>query len=172
MSLSNTSLAFLRDLKVGIDNVKVDGVLPPLTTVFLVGNGGSAAIAGHIANDLMKHGTDAYALIESAVLTCFSNDYGYEMVYSEQIRRHFREGSTLIAISSSGKSESIINAVRMAHSKQMRVIALSGFAANNPLRTMALGIKAYSLWVPSYNYGVVECAHLAVLHSIVNPGVP
>jgi D-sedoheptulose 7-phosphate isomerase len=73
----------------------------------------------------------------------------------------------LIAISSSGQSKNILRAVETAHAYHGNIVTLSGFDANNPLRTA--GHMNY--WVPSNNYGVVEISHLAILHGIVNPGV-
>jgi D-sedoheptulose 7-phosphate isomerase len=166
MSLSNTSLAFLRELEIALTNVEVSGTLPRLDVQsYLIGNGGSAAIASHIANDMVKSGWDAFALTDPAVLTCMANDMGYENVYREQLKRHGLSQDILIAISSSGRSANIVNACAYARSRDMKVITCSGFDAGNPLRDMG----DYNIWVPSANYGIVECAHLAILHSLVNP---
>ena len=155
---------FLDKLKTALDSIQIDGDLPELANVYLIGNGGSSAIASHITNDLVKHGVSAHALNDAATLTCFANDYGYEHVYSAQILRH--DGSVLVAISSSGHSINILSAVATAKDKGMKVVTLSGFAPDNPLR----GKGDCNFYVPSYNYGIVECSHLAILHSIVNPG--
>ena len=86
--------------------------------VFLCGNGGSAANANHIANDLVyavtEHtgsGFDAVSLAaNSAVLTCLANDVGYENIFSEQLAVSGRENDLLLVLSGSGSSENIINA--------------------------------------------------------------
>jgi D-sedoheptulose 7-phosphate isomerase len=95
-------------------------------------------------------------------LTCFANDYGYEEVFEAQLNRH--KTGTLVAISSSGRSKNILNAVRYAL-PTMTVVTFSGFDKNNPLRDMG-NINYY---VPSHNYGIVEVAHLTILHSLVKP---
>ena len=166
MSLSNTSLGFLRELHTAIQNVEVDGVRPSFDLhTFLVGNGGSASVAGHISNDLVKAGKRATSLSEPAILTCLSNDLGYENVYLHQLQVWGRNEDTLIAISSSGRSENILRATQYARGKGLSIITCTGFDADNPLR--ALG--DYNIWVPSANYGVVEVAHLSILHSLVKP---
>ena len=103
--------------------------------VFLCGNGGSAANANHIANDLVyavtEHtgsGFDAVSLAaNSAVLTCLANDVGYENIFSEQLAVSGRENDLLLVLSGSGSSENIINALIMAKKLKMRTAAILGF---------------------------------------------
>ena len=79
--------------------------------LFFIGNGGSAAIASHMAADFAKNGgVPALAFNDGASLTCLANDYGYEQVFALPLRQHMRSGDCLIAISSSGKSVNILNA--------------------------------------------------------------
>jgi len=136
--------------------------------VFLIGNGGSAAIASHVATDVMKfRNMAAIVLTDPAISTCFANDYGYEYAYAEMLDRFgLYETDLLIAISSSGKSQNICVAAQRAVDAGAYVATFTGFYCDNPLRK--IGHSNY--WVPSHNYGVVECAHLMLLHSIVNPG--
>jgi D-sedoheptulose 7-phosphate isomerase len=162
MSLSTTSLAFLRELHKALEGVEVNrNDWAPKGRTLIIGNGGSAAIAAHIANDMNKAGHPAL-VPDYATLTCFANDIGWDRAMAHWV--HVHEG-TLIAISSSGQSQNIINACKTAYPNGF-VVTLTGFDADNPVRK--LGHTNY--WVPSHNYGVVECAHLAILHSIVNPG--
>lgn len=166
MSLSSTSLGFLRNLHTALEGVETDGIPPTgLSTerTLLIGNGGSAAIAEHIAVDMVKAKCDAQALTNPVILSCLANDLGYENVFRHQLLG--ASGTVLIAISSSGKSPNIINAAAYAASLGVYVVTMTGFDADNPLR----GMGDYNVWVPSHNYGVVECAHLAILHSIVKP---
>ena len=130
--------------------------------IYLIGNGGSAAVAMHIANDLVKHGRDAHALADPVTMACLSNDFGWERVFSSQMRNR----GTLIAISSSGQSRNILNAMETVRRDPVMTVTLSGFEETNPLRAMG----HYNYYVPSKNYGLVEICHLAILHSIVNPG--
>lgn len=133
--------------------------------VLFVGNGGSAAIASHCAADYMKNGGfRAHSLHDPAVLTCIANDLGYERVFSDQLRRHGRRGDILFVISSSGESQNILQAARTARELSMIVVALSGFAASNPLRTLG----DIDFHVPSRSYGIVEIAHLAICHAILD----
>lgn len=103
--------------------------------VFLCGNGGSAANAMHLANDLVYAvaertgaGIDAVALSANpAVLTCLGNDVGYDNIYSEQLAVTGKEGDVLIVFSGSGNSTNVINALETAHNLKMRTVAVLGF---------------------------------------------
>ncbi len=139
----------------------------PGSAIYLVGNGGSASACGHIAVDMVKRGHHAVALTDPYVMSMFANDEGWENVFSKQLRRHAGGNDILVAISSSGESRNILSAAYVADQLSMRIITLSGFAPDNPLRTMG----DVNYYVPSKNYGIVEITHLAILHSIVNPGV-
>jgi D-sedoheptulose 7-phosphate isomerase len=133
--------------------------------LIFIGNGGSASIASHMAQDYSKTGgMRALALNDSSFLTCVGNDLGYEHVFAKQIELHAFDGDLLIAISSSGKSPNIINAVAAARARDCQIVTLSGFGADNPLRRLG----AYNLYVPSASYGFVEIAHLAVCHCILD----
>ena len=131
--------------------------------VFVVGNGGSAAVASHAVIDLINVAKlRAFTLHEPAVLTCMVNDYGYENAYSTLLERLAKPGDVLIAISSSGRSMIIRNAAAHAASIGAKVITLSGFAPDNPLRTLG----AINIWLDSSDYGMVEVGHQFVLHNL------
>lgn len=133
--------------------------------VMFIGNGGSAGIASHMAADWMKNGRFAtLCFSDPALLTCVSNDLGYDNVYALPIDRHAHPGDLLIAISSSGKSQNILLAANVARAHGLKIITLSGFAPNNELRTLGDA----NFYVPSSSYGTVEIAHLAILHSILD----
>ena len=133
--------------------------------LLFIGNGGSAGIASHMANDFSKNGgLRATALNDGAVLTCLSNDFGYEYVFSKQIEWHARPGDFLVAISSSGQSQNILNAVAAARETDCSVLTLSGFAPDNPLRNSG----DVNLYVPSGEYGLVEMSHMAFCSSILD----
>jgi D-sedoheptulose 7-phosphate isomerase len=130
-----------------------------------VGNGGSAAIASHMATDYSKNGRlRSMALNDGAMLTCLANDLGFENVFAHQIEMHGKQGDLLIAISSSGNSQNIINAVRQAREQGMTVMTLSGFKPNNKLRSLG----DMNLHLPDERYGFVEIGHLAVCHAILD----
>src|SRR3990167_2514210 len=88
--------------------------------VYLIGNGGSYANAAHIANDLLACGIEAFTL-DSATLTAFANDYGYESVFARWLETVGKEGDLLIALSGSGKSPNILNACAAAERIGMKV---------------------------------------------------
>lgn len=134
-------------------------------TVYIVGNGGSAAIASHAAIDFINMDKmRAISMLDPAVTTCISNDYGYEYIYSKQLMQFIKKEDVLIAISSSGKSQNIINAVSVAENVGVKSITLSGFSENNPLRQMG----DYNIWLHSNNYGQVEIGHAFILHYITD----
>lgn len=95
--------------------------------VYLCGNGGSAANAMHIANDLFSCGIRAHALCSDvATLTAIGNDYGYHAVFSRQVQVYGEQGDLLIALSGSGKSLNIRAALGMAREKQMKSALVAG----------------------------------------------
>ena len=133
------------------------------TKIILAGNGGSSAIAEHMAIDLTKNaGLRAIAVSGTPTLTTFANDFGYDKVYQKAIEAFGDAGDVLIAISSGGTSKNILNAVAAAKAKKMTVITLSGFDAANPLRKTG----DVNLWVNSRAFGYVELIHNLFIHYI------
>ena len=133
------------------------------SVIYLVGNGGSAAIAEHMAIDFTKNaGLRAMALSGSPMLTTFSNDFGYEKVFQKGLDHFANEGDILIAISSGGTSKNILNACEAAKDKGMQIITFSGFAEDNPLRE----IGDLNFWVNSRAFGYVELIHNLLIHYI------
>ena len=131
--------------------------------IFLIGNGGSAAIAEHMAVDLTKNaGLQALTISGSPMLTTFSNDYGYDKVFQKGVEHFANEGDILIAISSGGTSINILNACDAARRKKMKVITFSGFDSDNPL--MEKG--DLNFWVDSRAFGYVELIHNLLIHYI------
>ena len=141
--------------------------------VYLIGNGGSSSIASHWANDLNKtvlgHKGDkkskrfqAICLSDNVpVLTAWANDVGYGFVFSEQLKNFIHHTDTLVAISSSGNSENIINAVLLAKEHKVPVIALVGFHGGK------VGDLADArVHVASHKYLIVEPIHDAITHVI------
>lgn len=134
-------------------------------TVYIIGNGGSAAIASHVVIDMLNMvKVRATAMLDPAVTTCISNDYGYEHIYEKQIQQFVKKEDVLIAISSSGNSKNIINAVSAAKKANATTITLSGFKETNPLRACG----DLNLWLNSSEYGPVEIGHAFVLHNITD----
>lgn len=131
--------------------------------LLFIGNGGSAAIASHMANDFQKNGgMSSLAFNDGAALTCVGNDFGFAHVFEKQLIAHAQSGDCLIAISSSGQSPNILRAVQAVKAgSHIPVVTFTGFSDDNAL--CALGDKNYH--VASKDYGIVESAHLAMLHA-------
>jgi len=124
--------------------------------IFITGNGGSAAIASHAAIDFTKAaGITAECFNEAALITCFSNDYGYEHWLERALDFHGTAGDVVVLISSSGRSPNLLNAARKAREKGMKLVTLSGFDPENPLRKEG----DINLWVDSKSYNMVENTH-------------
>jgi D-sedoheptulose 7-phosphate isomerase len=133
--------------------------------LMFIGNGGSAAIASHMAIDYTKNGNmRSLAFNDGSSITCLGNDLGYENVFAKQIEMHARAGDLLIAISSSGKSPNILRGVEAARRVGCDVITLSGFGADNPLR----GLGDINFYVPAGEYGFVEITHLSLCHAVLD----
>jgi D-sedoheptulose 7-phosphate isomerase len=133
--------------------------------LIFIGNGGSAAIAGHMALDYWKNGgIPAICFNDGAQLTCLGNDYGYEAVFARPITFFARREDTLVAISSSGQSANILNGVAAAKTTGCRIVTLSGFSPLNPLRSKG----DLNVYTSAKEYGFVELSHEVVLHMILD----
>ena len=133
--------------------------------LMFVGNGASAAISSHMSTDFWKTGgIRAVAFNDSSLLTCIGNDYGYEHVFEKPVEMFADKGDTLIAVSSSGRSENILRAVRAALSKGCYAITLSGFEPDNPLSFLG----DINFYVPVSAYGPVEVTHHSICHCILD----
>lgn len=133
--------------------------------LFFIGNGGSSAIASHMTADFMKNGgMNTYSLYDNAVTTCMGNDYGYEYIFSRPMDFLAREGDLLVAISSSGNSANIVNAIGTAQAKGATVITFTGFEPDNKIGRMG----DVNVYVPCHKYGIVESIHNLILQQIVD----
>jgi len=133
--------------------------------IIFIGNGASASIASHMSTDFWKNGgIRAVAFNDAALLTCLSNDCGYENVFGKSIDMFADKGDILFAISSSGKSENILNGVKAARNQGTKVVTFSGFSSENPLRRMG----DINFYVPDGAYGAVEILHLSICHCILD----
>lgn len=134
--------------------------------VWFVGNGGSAGIASHLAVDFTKNGgVRCMAMNDAPTLTCLANDFGYDQVFAKQLQYHARAVDVVVIISTSGRSLNIMAAADVARTLGCTIYTLSGMNPNNVLRQRG----DINFYIPSTDYGIVECAHLILLHSIVTP---
>ncbi len=133
--------------------------------IIIFGNGGSAAIASHFSVDLTKNAkVRAVNFNEADLITCFSNDYGYENWVKKAIEYYSDKGDILILISSSGTSKNIVNAAKYAKRKKIKLITFSGINKNNPIRK----IGNINFFVDSKAYNIVENIHQIILLSLVD----
>jgi len=133
--------------------------------IILVGNGGSAAMASHVAVDLVKAARiRAINFNEADLITCLANDFGYEYWVEKALEFYADDGDLVILISSSGQSKNILNGATKALSLGLKLVTFSGFAKDNPLR--ALGDSNF--WVDSQSYNHVEMAHHVWLVAIID----
>lgn len=143
-------------------------------TIFFMGNGGSAAIASHLAADIGKNVMTDYknekekrfrtlALTDNAAwLTALANDIGYENVFLEQLKNLAVPGDVAVLISSSGNSANVVKAAQWARENKIKVATLVGFSGGK-LKELA----DVSVWVQANNYGFVEGLHGDIQHYLV-----
>lgn len=139
-------------------------------TIYILGNGGSAATASHFATDLGKvrqPGTRPYRVVSlasnTAWITALANDLGYEHSFSGQLENFLSEGDILVAISASGNSANVVRAVELAKAKRVTTVGMLAFdgGALLPLVDIPLHVRS----APG-RYGPAEDVHLAIQHMI------
>lgn len=134
--------------------------------LLLCGNGGSASDAQHIAAELsgrfIKERKPLYAEalhVNSSYMTAVSNDYGFESTYSRMLEAIGKKGDVLIALSTSGNSENVVNAVKMANSLEMLSVGMSG-ASGGKIKELC----QHNIIIPSSNTARIQEAHIIVGH--------
>ena len=141
-------------------------------SIYVIGNGGSAANASHFAQDLAKgiffekpvaKTMKAISLTDNiAHITAIANDTGYQNIFSAQLNTYAQDSDVLICISGSGNSENIVEAVKVAKQKNMFVIGVTGFDGGQ-LKSIA----NFSVHVPLHEMCTVESIHSIIFHLIV-----
>lgn len=142
------------------------------STVFFIGNGGSAATSSHFVNDLAI-GTNEYkkpfkivSLNDNIpILTALGNDFGYEEIFIRQLKVYAKKGDILVGISASGNSPNLINAFEYASSSGMKTVALTAFDGGE-----MKNIADYGVHIPTglKEYGPAEDMHMVLDHLIGN----
>jgi D-sedoheptulose 7-phosphate isomerase len=134
--------------------------------LLLCGNGGSASDAQHIAAELsgrfIKERKPLYAEalhVNSSYMTAVSNDYGFEYTYSRMLEAIGKKGDVLIALSTSGNSENVVNAIKMANSLEMLSVGMSG-ASGGKIKELC----QHNIIIPSSNTARIQEAHIIVGH--------
>jgi len=124
--------------------------------VIIAGNGGSAAIASHVAVDFTKQGgIRTINFNEPDLITCFANDYGYEHWVSKAIEFYGDKGDLVILISSSGNSLNMVNGAIKAKKLGMQLVTFTGFKVDNSLKRKG----DINFWLDSKAYNIVENTH-------------
>lgn len=139
--------------------------------ILACGNGGSAADAQHFAGELVgrfeieRQGLSAIALTtDTSIMTAISNDYGYNAIFDKQVRALGHPGDVLLAISTSGNSASVIEAINAAHDNDLRVVALTG-KGGGEIGEMLLDTDIH-ICVPSDRTARIQEVHLLTIHCL------
>lgn len=142
------------------------GALQRGNRILFAGNGGSAADAQHLAAELVSRfafdrpGLAGIALTtDTSILTAVGNDYGYEKVFARQIEAHGREGDVLVALSTSGNSPNILEALDAARFQNIRTIGLTGASGGR-----VLALSDYCVRVPSDETARIQECHIVIGH--------
>lgn len=129
--------------------------------IFFVGNGASASMASHFATDIAKNGgIRAQVFTDSSLLTALGNDISFDQVYAEPLRWQMKKKDMLIAVSSSGNSPNIVEAVKTARELGGQVVTLSAMQETNTIRVMG----DLNFYIQAATYGHAETGHAAILH--------
>ena len=124
--------------------------------IIFVGNGGSAAIASHSSVDFTKTcKIRAVNFNEADLITCFSNDYGYENWVVEALKSYAKKDDLVVLISSSGQSKNILNAAKYCLKKKIKLATFTGFKRNNPIKKRG----NLNFWVNCSKYNIIEMTH-------------
>jgi len=150
---------------------KIDDVEFSNNKIYLIGNGGSAATASHMQNDLgvglKRRGLlhiDIVSLCDNmSVVTALANDIGYDNIFVSQIENKISENDLLIAISCSGNSSNIIKAVKYANNIGSTVVGMTGFDGG---QLKSLSDISYHVETKKNEYGLVEDLHMMLNHMI------
>jgi D-sedoheptulose 7-phosphate isomerase len=138
--------------------------------VFVMGNGGSAATASHIAADMAKSTRDAslppfkvMGLTDNMpIFSAYANDEGYETVFAEQLNSFINQDDIVIGISGSGNSPNVINGIKLANSRYAKTIGFTGLSGGQLKSLVHLCVH-----IPTDRMDQAEDFHLMVAHSII-----
>ena len=133
--------------------------------IFIFGNGGSISTANHFAVDMTKNAkVETISISNDNLITCFSNDYGFEYWIENGIKYYVKKNDFIIFLSVSGKSKNIINAAKYCDKVKINYFSLTGHKKNNQLNKISKNF----LWIDSMSYNIVEIAHSIILLNIVD----
>lgn len=170
---------YIRDLKLFLDKInreEIERVIDFIfdacirdKNIFIMGNGGSASNASHLAQDLSRvivvHDNKGKSIKAISIadnisfITTVANDFGFENIFTAQLKTFANAGDILIAISCSGNSKNIIDAVNYAHSINMKVLAITAYNGGKLKDLSDLNIH-----IPVHDFGIAESIHSAIFH--------
>ena len=135
--------------------------------IILIGNGGSAAMASHVSVDFSKNANiRAINFNEADLITCLSNDRGFENWAMEALKLYSDPNDLVILISSSGNSQNMINAAKYCLGNSLQLITFTGMDINNTLKTT--NKDGFNFWVDSMAYNYIENIHQLWLLALVD----
>ena len=150
---------------------KIIGIIKKLKNtkkkVIIYGNGGSASTASHFSTDLTKNArVKCINFNESNLITCFSNDYGFENFVSQALKEFSSKGDVVILLSVSGESKNLLKAADFCKKNKLKLITLTGKKKTNSL--IKRNSNGYNIFINSKSYNIVEICHHIILLSIVD----
>jgi D-sedoheptulose 7-phosphate isomerase len=177
VAFAGAYLEYLKSVLSRIDHSEIGRFIETLldarnrgTTVFFIGNGGSASTASHFANDL-SIGTNDYdkpfrviSLVDNvSIITAISNDFGYDEVFSRQLQTLGKKGDVLVGISASGNSPNLIKAFDYASTAGIKTVAITAFDGG---KIKALADEGIHVPTEPKEYGPAEDAHMVLDHLV------
>lgn len=180
MGIENFTINYIKKLSQILTQIDVKVIKQIIKTlektinknkIFIIGNGGSAATASHMANDLgagLKRREIISFNISSLTdntpaITAIANDIGYENIFYAQLKNVIKKDDVLIAISCSGNSENIIKAVKYSKEENAKIIGVTGFDGGELKKLSDIN---FHIDTPKSEYGIVEDAHMILDHII------
>ncbi len=135
--------------------------------IIIFGNGGSASTSNHVSVDLTKNANiQSINFNEANLITCFSNDYGYEKWITKAIEFYSNKRDLVIILSVSGESKNLVNAAKWCKKNKLNVVTFTGKSKNNSL--IKINKKKLNFFVNSNSYNIVEIVHHALLLCVVD----
>lgn len=174
--MSNTLIKkFLNEYNNLINNIKFSEILElkkilldikkKKGTVYIFGNGGSISTANHFAVDMTKNAKiKTISITNDNLITCFSNDYGFEKWMEKSIKYYVEKKDLVIFLSVSGNSKNILNALKFCNKNKIKTFSLTGHKKNN----LTNKLSRKFIWVNSMSYNAVEITHNIILLTIVD----
>ena len=164
-------MKFIEQMSLELENISKEKVLDctnmikSCERIYIYGNGGSAGIASHLSVDFTKAVMKpCMTFYDPSLVTCFSNDYGFENYVQECIKNFVSYNDAVILISSSGTSKNVLKAADYCFKNKISCFSLSGFSPNNPLTKVP---SKGHFHVNSDNYNIVEATHLLFLLAVI-----